>query len=71
MSNSRIKICDFTVPELNHIKELANFTDEELAVFELKSRNKTIIEISIKLSMSERKICTLTNKIIKKIIRII
>lgn len=71
MSNGRIKICDFTIPELNHIKELANFTSDELSVFELKSRNKSVIEISLELSMSERKISTLTSKIIKKIIRIL
>jgi len=69
--SKRIKIHDFTVPELENFRALCNFTDEEMEVFNLKSKNKSNIEISLSLSMSERKISSLSSAIIKKIIRIL
>ena len=67
----QIKICDFTLPELKRIEGLANFTTEESQVFKLKSKNKSVVEISLALNMSERKVSTLTSKIKKKIIKVI
>lgn len=67
----RLRVHDFTVPELNRFRELCNFTDEEIEVFNLKSRNKSNVEICLSLNISERKASYLSTAVIKKIIRII
>lgn len=67
----RLKIYDFTVPELEGFRALCNFTEDEMAVFNLKSRNKSNVEIGMSLNMSERKVSSLSSAVIKKIIRII
>lgn len=61
---------DFTRFELNYIIENANFTDEQLKIFNLltgKNGRETIIAISFKMNMSEstvkRRIKEIKNKI--------
>lgn len=61
---------DFTKFELNYIIENANFTDEQLKIFNLltgKNGRETIVAISFKMSMSEstvkRRIKEIKNKI--------
>lgn len=61
---------DFTKFELNYIIENANFTDEQLKIFNLltgKNGRETIVAISFKMSMSEstvkRRIREIKNKI--------
>ena len=65
-----MKLCDFTVPELNHYRELCNFTDDEMAVFNLKAKGKSIVQISMELNISESQVSKLTSKINKKMVRI-
>ena len=50
------KICSFTIPELNKIRELANFTDEELEYFNMKADDKSNIYISVEMCVSESKV---------------
>lgn len=61
---------DFTRFELNYIIENANFTDEQLNIFNLltgKNGRETIVAISFKMNMSEstvkRRIKEIKNKI--------
>ena len=61
---------DFTKFELNYIIENANFTDEQLKIFNLltgKNGRETIVAISFKMNMSEstvkRRIKEIKNKI--------
>ena len=65
-----MKLSDFTVPELNHYRELCNFTEDELAVFNLKARGKSIVQISMELNISESQVSKLTSKINKKMVRV-
>lgn len=58
-----MKFSDFTKPELERIIENANFTDEENRIFKLLTRGKTITEIAICISTSDRTV----NRKIKKI----
>lgn len=44
---------DLTTPEVNRLRELCNFTDEEQAVFNLRTRGKSVVEISLACAMSE------------------
>lgn len=66
-----MKIRDFTVPELNKFRELCNFTDDELAYFELRSKDKSNIEISLALHISESQVSKLAKRVKSKIRRII
>ena len=62
-----MKFSDFTKPELERIIENANFTEEEVRIFKLLSRNFTQKEIAYKLSMSvrtlERRVKSIKSKI--------
>lgn len=70
INKTTIKKLDFTKPELNYIIENANFTDEQLKIFNLltgKNGRETIVAISFKMNMSEstvkRRIKEIKNKI--------
>lgn len=65
-----MKLCDFTVPELDRFRELCNFTDEELEYFNLKSRDVSNIQIALKMNISESKVSILARKVKSKIKRI-
>ena len=67
----RVKIHDFTKPELDKIFALANFTSDEADYFWLRSKGKSIIQICFEMSISESKANTLSNKVNKKIIKVL
>lgn len=66
-----MKIRDFTIPELDRFRELCNFTDDELQVFELKAKDKTHVQISIALNISEPQVAKLSKRIKNKMIRVL
>ena len=66
-----MKICDFTLPELNHFRELCNFTEEELEYFNLRSKDKSNIQIAIEMNVSEAKVSKLARKVKNKMICIL
>lgn len=64
-----MQLKEFTVPECDYFREKCNFTAEERAVFDLRVRGKSVIEIVFALNMSEatvnRRIRAVKNKIIR------
>ena len=66
-----MKIRDFTVPELNKFRELCNFTDDELQYFNLRSRDKSNVEISLAMNVSEAQVSKLARRVKNKMIRVI
>lgn len=69
-----IKKFDFTKPELEYIKENANFNDEQMSIFEMlthRTGRKSIIYISMQMNMSESTTKRRIKEIKKKILRII
>lgn len=66
-----MKICDFTVPELNKFRELCNFTEDERMYFELRSKNKSNVQIAYEMHISESTVSILARKVKKKILRVI
>lgn len=63
---------EFTAPECDRFRRECNFTDEELAVFNLRVKNRSIVEIQQKLleqniPMSESTICRRIRSIKNKI----
>ena len=66
----KMKISDYTVPELEHFRELCNFSEEELEYFNLKSKDKSNIQISLSMCISEPKVSKIAAKVKDKIRRI-
>lgn len=65
------KIRDFTVPELNMFRELCNFTDAELQYFNLRTRDKSNVEIALEMNVSEPQVSKLARRVKDKMIRVI
>lgn len=66
-----MKLCDFTVPELDRFRELCNFTPDELEYFNLKSKDISNVQIAMEMNVSESKISVLARKVKSKMKRII
>ena len=66
-----MKISDFTVPELDKFRQLCNFTCDELCYFELRSQDKSNVEIALEMNVSESKVSSLARKVKSKIFRVI
>ncbi len=62
---------DFTVPELNQLRELCNFSDDELEYFNLRAKHKSNTFISIEMHVSEAQVSKLAKRVKDKIKRII
>ena len=65
-----MKISMYTVPELEHFKELCNFTEDELDYFELKAKNVSNSNIAILLGMSDSKVSVVAKSTKDKIRRV-
>ena len=61
---------DYTKPELNHFLENCNFTDMEKQYFELKSKDRTNVQISLEMNISEQQVSKLARRVKNKINRI-
>jgi len=66
-----MQIYDFTVPELDHLRNLCNFSDSELEYFNLRAKHKSNVEISLIMHVSESQVSKLARKVKDKIKRII
>lgn len=60
---------DLTAPEADRLRALCNFSDEERQVFDLRIRDKSVIEISMTLHMSvastKRRLQSIRTKVAK------
>jgi len=66
-----MKIRDFTKPELEMFRELCNFTEEELQYFNLKAKDNSNVEISIKMCISESQVSKLAKRVKSKMLRVL
>lgn len=66
-----MKIRDFTVPELDKLRELCNFTSDELRFFNLRAKDKSNVEISLDMNVSLAQVSKLAKRVKDKIIRIV
>ena len=65
-----MKLSKLTKPELEHISNNANFTEEELEVFELLAKGKTITEIAQQICVCNRTVNRRISEIMSKINRL-
>lgn len=70
MKMKRIKICNYVQQELQELREKCNFTDEELAYFNLKAKDKSNIQISFEMHVSESKVERLSRQVKNKIFKV-
>ena len=61
---------DYTKPELNRFIDNCNFTDSELKYFLLKSKDKSIVQISFEMNISEQAVSRLAKRVKAKMNRI-
>lgn len=61
---------DYTKPELQHFIDECNFTDEELQYFLLKSKDCSIVRISMEMNVSPRQVSHLAERVKNKVKRI-
>ncbi len=66
-----MRICDFTVPELNRFREQCNFTETERQCFELKAKDCTNTELAMKLNVSESTITVTMRRVRTKIAKVL
>lgn len=66
-----MKIRDFTVPELDKFRQLCNFTEDELQYFNLRSKDKSNVQIALIMHVSEAQVSKLARRVKNKILRIL
>lgn len=66
-----MKLYDFTKPELDILRALCNFTEDEEEYFNLRSRGKSNVQIAMTMNVSEAKVSKLARKVKDKIKRIL
>ena len=62
---------EFTEPECEYFRKVCNFTDDGRAVFDLRVKGKTVVEIRFALCMAERTVDRRLHSIKKKICKVI
>lgn len=62
---------EFTELECERFRRDCNFTPDELAVFNLRVKGNSLVEIQMKLAMSESTVCRKIKGIKKKIYKVI
>lgn len=63
-------IRDYTLPEINYFIANCNFTDSELQYFRLKSKDKSNVQISMDMNISEQQVSKLAKRVKNKINRV-
>jgi len=61
---------DYTKPELDFLISMCNFTENELQYFMLKSKDKSIVQISFEMNISEQQVSKLARRVKNKINRV-
>lgn len=62
---------EFTEPECERFRMLCNFTNDERQVFDLRVKDHSIVQIGLKLNMSESKVNRNIRNIKRKILKVI
>ena len=61
---------DYTLPEINRFIANCNFTDSELQYFTLKSKDRSNVQISMEMNISEQQVSKLAKRVKNKINRV-
>ena len=64
-------VSDFTVPELNYLRDNCNFVGNEIKVFEMRSKGIPLEEIADMINMTADSIRKVSVRVNKKIERVL
>ena len=65
------QIYDFVKKELDFFRQECNFSEEELAYFNLRAKHLSNQQIAIKMNVSEGKVSKLASAVKRKMIRVL
>ena len=71
MRDEKLKICDFTVPELDRFRKECNLTKDERLLFELRAEDIPLEQCAEIMNLSVSAIKTKSQKINRKIKRVL
>ena len=66
-----MKIYDFVEKELAMLRAECNFTESEMAYFNLRAKGKSNVQIAMDLHVSEAQVSKLAKRVKSKIIRVL
>lgn len=66
-----MKIRDFVEWELQMFRDKCNFTDDELAYFNLRAKDKSNTQIAMEMSVSEAQVSKLARRVKDKMKRVL
>ena len=66
-----MQIYDFTTPELEQLRLLCNFSDDELEYFNLRAKHKSNTFIALEMNVSEPQVSKLARRVKDKIKRVV
>lgn len=64
-----MQIYDFIEPELEELRNLCNFSEDELTYFNLRAKHKSNVQIALYLNVSEAQVSKLAKRVKDKIKR--
>ena len=67
----RLKIKNFTVPELEKLRALCNFTQDERTYFNLRSKDYSNVQIALAMHVSESTVSNIAKRVKAKIKRVL
>lgn len=66
-----LKIRDFVEPELEYFRNTCNFSESEMAYFNLKAKDKSNVQIAMELNISEPQVSKLAKRVRNKVIKVL
>lgn len=67
----RLKLNNFTIPELEYFRKMCNFTELERKYFNLRSKDYSNVQIALALHISESTVSKLAKRVKSKICRVL
>lgn len=71
MKYERLKVQNFTVPELEYLRKYCNFTEQERVYFNLRSKDYSNVQIALALHISESTVSKIAKRVKSKVKRVI
>ena len=65
-----MKIYEFTVPELNYLREYCNFTSDQMALIDFRSKGMTLEQCAEEMNISISTAKRISQQVNRKIIKV-
>ena len=71
INNKNFKLRDFVEPELEYFRQTCNFSENELMYLNLRARDKSNVQISLEMNISEPQVSKLARRVKDKMKRVL